>query len=70
MKFIGYKFEDILFELKCLLFQNQMDVKMQNEEDDFNAMLNFENSDMLREDTLQKMIEKTEITESSYHFQY
>ena len=45
-----------------------MDVKMQNEEEDLNAMLTFENSEMMKEETLNLMIQKTEINEASYHF--
>ena len=47
LKFVGYKFDDMIFDLRSLIFQNQMDQKMQNEEDDFNAMLNFENPDTM-----------------------
>jgi hypothetical protein len=44
VEFIGREFKDIIFDLKCMLFQSQMDQKMQTEEEDFNAMLTFENS--------------------------
>ena len=70
LKFVGYKFDDMIFDLRSLIFQNQMDQKMQNEEDDFNAMLNFENPDTMQDDYLIMMINKTEITDLSYEFQY
>ena len=47
-----------------------MDQKMANEEEDFNAMLGFENPEVLKDDYLVQMIEKTEITEASYEYQY
>ena len=40
VKFIGYKFEDMLFDLKALLFMNQMDTKLQKDENEFQALLN------------------------------
>ena len=46
----------MMLDLKCLLFQNQMDQKMASEEDDFNAMLTFENSIMMKEPYLLEMI--------------
>lgn len=56
VKFVGYEFNDMMLDLKCLLFQNQMDQKMASEEDDFNAMLTFENSIMMKEPYLLEMI--------------
>lgn len=55
-----------MFDLKCLLFQNQMDQKMQSEEEDFNAMLTFENSITMKDEYLLEMIQKQEVTDSSY----
>lgn len=43
---------------------------MQNEEDDFQAMLNFDNNEALQDDQLILMIHKTEITDHTYQFQY
>lgn len=70
IKYVGCRFEDILFDLKSLLFQNQMDKKMQNEEEDLNAMLAFEAESSLLDENLLKLINQTEITEATYHYQY
>ena len=43
---------------------------MQNEEDDFNAMLTFENAETMKDDYLMDMVEKTQITDHTYQFQY
>lgn len=70
VKFVGYKFADVIFDLRSLLFQNQMDKKMQTEEEDFNAMLSFDAQETIRDDQLLKLIEKTDITDHTYRAQY
>ena len=47
-----------------------MDMKMQNEEDDFNALLTYENSETMKEDYLLEMVNKTQITDQTYQYQY
>lgn len=70
VKFIGYKFDDMIFDLKSLLFQNLMDLKMQSEDEDFNNLLDF-NSDLATQDArLLELVEKTEITDNTYLCQY
>ena len=44
-----------------------MDAKMQNEEEDFNAMLTFENAETMKDDHLMEMVNKTQITDNTYH---
>ena len=43
---------------------------MQNEEDDFNALLTYENAETMKEDYLLEMVKKTQITDHTYQFQY
>lgn len=43
---------------------------MQNEEDDFNALLTYENSETMKEDYLLEMVNKTQITDQTYQYQY
>ena len=47
-----------------------MDLKMQNEEDDFNALLTYENAEAMKDDYLLEMVHKTQITDHTYQFQY
>ena len=35
VKFIGYRFSDMIHDLKSLMFRKEMDVKMKSDDDDF-----------------------------------
>ena len=68
VKFIGYKFEDMLFDLKALLFMNQMDTKLQNDEEEFQALLHLggEGNELMKDEQLIVLIDKMVINDHSY----
>ena len=35
VKFIGYKFSDMIHDLKSLMFRKEMDMKMKQDDEDF-----------------------------------
>ena len=40
VKYLGYDFDDILFDLRSLIFQQATEVQVRAEEDEFQAALN------------------------------
>ena len=66
VKYIGYNFDDIIFDLRSLLFQNQMDIKIKTDDDDITNLIDFNADIEVQNDRLRELVNKTEITDMTY----
>ena len=70
VKYIGYNFDDIIFDLRSLLFQNQMDIKIKTDDDDITNLIDFNAEIEVQNERLRELVNKTEITDMTYTSQY
>ena len=69
-KYIGITFEELMFDLRLLVFQGQMVTKFSEDEDDYSTMDEFADAQKIPDEMLIGMIQATELSEDECERKY